>query len=142
MNLPQSLVIMLDMLYFLILFMQLYKMICSHPRPLQHTSPQCKGLDVQLTNTPQLQTRSSTLTKKLCSCAVPFVFSSHAPYQASFRSLPLGFKYIIPYIYICMYMHTYCTNELMLYQKCTVSPSVVSIRFPSCSFWALHRDIP
>ena len=43
--------------------------ICSHPRPLQHTSPQYVGLDVRLTN--MLQTRSSTLMKRLRSCAVP-----------------------------------------------------------------------
>ena len=68
--------------------------ICSHPRPLQHTSPQYVGLDVHLTNMPQLQTRSSTLTKKLRSCAVPFVFSCPAPCQASFRPLPLGLKLV------------------------------------------------
>ena len=76
-NLSQSLVIMLAMLNFFILFVQRYIIIiCSHPRPLQHTSPQYVGLDVHLTNMPQLQTRSSTLTKKLCSCAAPFVFSA------------------------------------------------------------------
>ena len=74
-NLLQALVIMLATLNFLILVMYQYIIICSHPLPLQHTSPQYVGLDVRLTNTPQLQTRSSTLTKKLRSCAVPFVFS-------------------------------------------------------------------
>ena len=74
-NLPRSLVIMLVMLNFLILFLQLcIIIICSHPHP-QHTSPRHVGLDVHLTNMPPLQTRSSTLTKKLRSCAMPFVFS-------------------------------------------------------------------
>ena len=73
------------MLNFLILFVQQHiTIICSHPRPLQHTSPQYVGLDVYLTNMPQLQTRSSTSTKKLRSSSVPFVFS--------FRPLPLGLK--------------------------------------------------
>ena len=45
-HLPQSLVIMLALLSFLILFVQHYiKVICSHPRPLQHTSPQYVGLE-------------------------------------------------------------------------------------------------
>ena len=92
-NLSQSLVIMLAMLNFFILFVQRYIIIiCSHPRPLQHTSPQYVGLDVHLTNMPQLQTRSSTLTKKLCSCAAPFVFSCQVPCQASFRPLPPGLQ--------------------------------------------------
>ena len=39
-NLPQLLVIMLAMLKFFILFLQQCIIICSHPRPLQHTSPQ------------------------------------------------------------------------------------------------------
>ena len=56
-NLPKSLVIMLDMLDFFILFVQQYIIIiCSHPRPLQHTSPQYVGLDVHLASMPQLQT--------------------------------------------------------------------------------------
>ena len=68
-NLPQSIVIMLAILNFLILLVQPYTIIlCCHPRPIQHTSPQYVGLDVHLTNMP----RSSTLTKKLRSCAVPF----------------------------------------------------------------------
>ena len=48
---------------------------------------------------------SSTLTKKLRSCAVPFVFSCQAPCQASFRPLLLGLKYMCIYIYI--YIHAY-----------------------------------
>ena len=49
-NLSQSLVIMLAMLNFFLLFVQQYIIIiCSHPRPLQHTSP-------HLTNMSQLQT--------------------------------------------------------------------------------------
>ena len=91
-NLPQSLDIILSMMNFFILFVQQYTLICSHPRPLQHTLPQYVGLDVHLTNLPQLQTRSSTLTKKLHSCAVPFVISCQAPCQARFRPLPLGLK--------------------------------------------------
>ena len=43
-NLPQSVVIMLAMLTFLILFMQQYIIICSHPHPIQHTSPQYVSL--------------------------------------------------------------------------------------------------
>ena len=40
-NLPQSLVITLALLNFLVLFVQQYIIIiCSHPRPLRHTSPQ------------------------------------------------------------------------------------------------------
>ena len=94
-NLPQSMVIMLDMLNFFILFVQQYIIIiCSHPRPLQHTSPQYVGLDVHLASMSQLQTRSSTLTKKARNCAAPFVFSEQAPCQASFRPLPLGLKSI------------------------------------------------
>ena len=46
--------------------------------------------DVHLTNMPHLP-RSST-TKKLRSCAVPFVLSCQAPCKASFRPLPLGLK--------------------------------------------------
>ena len=92
-HLPQSLVIMLAMLNFLILFVQQYiRIICSHPRPLQHTLPQYLGLDGHLTNMPQLQTSSSTLTKKLHSYAVPSVFSCQTPCQTSFRPLPLGLK--------------------------------------------------
>ena len=91
-NLPQSLVIMLAMLNVLILFMQRYIIICSHPRPLQHTSPQYVGLDVHLANMSQLQTRSSTLTKKLHNCAAPFVFSCQGLCQASFRPFPFGLK--------------------------------------------------
>ena len=86
-NLPQSLVIMLAMLNFLIFFVQqrtttIINHTCSHPPPLQHASPQYVGLDVHLANMPQLQTRSPTLTKKLRSCAVPFVISCQAPCQA------------------------------------------------------------
>ena len=91
----QSLVILLALLNFLLLFVQLCVIIiCFHPRPFQHTSPQYVRLDVHLTDVPQLQTRSSTLTKKLHSCAVPFVFSCQAPCQASFRPLPLGLKFV------------------------------------------------
>ena len=94
----QSLVILLALLNFLLLFVQLCVIIiCFHPRPFQHTSPQYVRLDVQLTDVPQLQTRSSTLTKKLHSCAVPFVFSCQAPCQASFRPVPLGFKLGLPF---------------------------------------------
>ena len=50
------------------------------------------GLDVHRTNMPQLQTCSSTLTKKLHSCAVHSVFSCQAPCQASFRPLSPGLK--------------------------------------------------
>ena len=93
-NLSQSLVITLAMLIFVILFVQQFiTIIFSHPRPLQHTSPIYAGLDVHLTNMPQLQTRSSTLTKRLHSCAVPSAFSCQTPCQASFRPLPLGLKY-------------------------------------------------
>ena len=80
------------MLNALILFMQQYVIIC-YPRPLQHcTLPQYVGLDVRLTNMPQLHTRSSTLTDKLRSCAVPCAFSCQVPCQASFRPLSLGLK--------------------------------------------------
>ena len=91
-NLSQSLLIMLALLKVLIPFVQQHIIICSHPLPLRHTSPQCVGLGVHRTNMPQLQTRSSTLTKKLRSCTVPFVFSCQAPCQARFRPSPLGFK--------------------------------------------------
>ena len=92
-NLPQSLVIMLAMLSFLIFFVQQYRrIVCSYPRPLQHTSPQYVGLDVHLANMSQLQTRSSTLTKKLHNCAAPFVFSCQGLCQASFRPFPFGLK--------------------------------------------------
>ena len=47
-NLPQSLVRMLALLNFFIHFVQQYTIKCSHPRPLQHTSPQYVGLDVRL----------------------------------------------------------------------------------------------
>ena len=87
-NLPQSLVIMLAMLNFFILFVQQYTLICSHPRPLQDTLPQYVGLDVYLTNMPQLQTRSSTLTKKLRNCAVPFVFHAMLPAKLAFVPYP------------------------------------------------------
>ena len=87
-NLPQS-PVMLAMPNFLILFVQQHVIIiCSHPRPFQHTLPKYV---VHLANVPQLQTHSST-TKKLRSWAVPFVFSCQAPCQASFRPLPLGLK--------------------------------------------------
>ena len=80
------------MLNFLLLVVHQYIIIiCSHPRPLQHTSPQYVGLDVHLTNMSQLQTRSSTM-KKLHNCAVPFVFSCQALCQASFRPFPFGLK--------------------------------------------------
>ena len=50
-------------------------MFSSSSPPTYIASIRNVGLDVRLTNTPQLQTRSSTLTKKLRSCAVHFVFS-------------------------------------------------------------------
>ena len=91
--------------------------ICSHPRPLQHTSPQSIGRDVHLAGVPQLQTRSSTLTKKPRSCAVPFVFSCQASCQASFRPLLLGLKYMCIYIYIYIhaYIHTYIITYIHTY---------------------------
>ena len=46
---------------------------------------------------PSFRPRSSRLTKKLRSCAVPFVFSCQAPCQASFRPVPLGFKLGLPF---------------------------------------------
>ena len=96
MNLPQSLVIMLARLNFLILFVQRYKpTMCSHPRLLQHTSPPYLGLDAHFTHMPQLQTCLSTLTKKRRSPTAPFVFSCQAPCQASFRPLPLGLKLFV-----------------------------------------------
>ena len=71
-NLHESPVITLAMLsFFHLLVQQDIAIMCSHPYPLQHTSPQYERLDVHLTNMPQLQTRSSTLTKKPGSCA-PF----------------------------------------------------------------------
>ena len=82
-NLPQSLVVMLAMLNLLNPFVQQYIIICSHPRPLQHTSPQYVGLDVRLTN--MLQTRSSTLMKRLRSCAVP---SAELPAKLAFVPYP------------------------------------------------------
>ena len=87
-NLPQSLVVMLAMLNFLILFVQQYIMNTSSPPSTYIASIRRSDL----TNMPQLQTRSSTLTKKLRSCAAPFVFSCQAPCQASFRPLPMGLK--------------------------------------------------
>ena len=79
-NLPQSLVIMLAMLNFLIpSVQQCIIIICSYRRPLERTSPQSVRLDVHLTNMPHLQIRWSTLTAKLRSCAVPFVFITPGP---------------------------------------------------------------
>ena len=77
------------MLNFFILFVQQCALICSHPRPLQHTLPQYTGLDVHLSNMPQLQTCSSTLTTKAAQlrCAL-CVFLR----KASFRPLPLVLK--------------------------------------------------
>ena len=87
-NLPQSLVIMLAMLNFFILFVQEYTIICSHPHLLQRRLPQDVGLGVHLTNMSRFQTHWSTLTKKLRSCAVPFVFSCQVPCQTSVRLTP------------------------------------------------------
>ena len=98
-NLPQSLVNMLVMLNFFFLFLQQYILICAHHRPLQHTLLQYVGLDVHVTNMPQLQTRWSTLTKKLRSWAVPFVFSCQAPCQASFRPLPWASSVAFIYLF-------------------------------------------
>ena len=54
-NLPLSLVIILAMLIFFILFVQQYTTIIrSHPRHFQHTSPQYVGLDVHFANMPGL----------------------------------------------------------------------------------------
>ena len=87
-NLLQSLVVMLAMLNFLILFV----IITFASTSPQQTSPQYVGLHVHLTYMPRLQTRLSTSMKKLRSCAVTFVFSCQAPCQASFRPLPLRLK--------------------------------------------------
>ena len=103
-NLPQSMIIKLGLLNFLILFERQHRIIiCSRPRPLQHTSPQYVGLTFHLTNTPQLQTRSSTLPKKLRSCAMPFVFSCQFPCHASFRPRPLGLKYTPTPLCACIF---------------------------------------
>ena len=60
-----------------------------YPRPLQQTVPQYVGLDVYLTCM-RFRPARARWCKKLCSCAAPFVFSSEAPCQASFRPLPSG----------------------------------------------------
>ena len=93
-NLPQSLVIMLAMLNFLILFVQQYIIIiCSHPRPLQHTSPQYVGLDAHYQHAPasdplvHVDEKAAQLRCALC----VFMPSSC---QASFRPLPLSLKYL------------------------------------------------
>ena len=83
-------------LNFLILFVIQYILIIrSHPRPLQHTSPQYGALDAHLTNMPQFLTRSSTFTKKLRSCGVHFAFLCQTPCQVRFRPLPLGLKFCL-----------------------------------------------
>ena len=70
-NLPQSLVIILAMLNFFIIFVQhpmsatvRTHMFSSSSPPTYIASIRRFGLDVDLTNMPQLQTCSSTLTKK------------------------------------------------------------------------------
>ena len=80
-NLPQSLVIMLVMLNFRILFVQQYIIIilCSHLHPFKHTSLQYVGLDAHLPSMPQLHTDEKT----------------EVPCQSSFRPSPGALKYFL-----------------------------------------------
>ena len=58
------------------------------PRPLQHTSPQYLGLDVHLTNMPQLQTRSPTWRKDCTAVLCPLCFHAKLPAKLAFAPYP------------------------------------------------------
>ena len=94
---PLLLLIMLAMMKFVSLFGQQYTLICSHPRPLQRIFFPYVGLDAHITCM-RFRPACSRSRKKARGCAVPSLFSSEAPCQASFRPLPSGLQVWVLYI--------------------------------------------
>ena len=85
-----------------------------YPRPLQQTVPQYVGLDVHLTCM-RFRPARARWCKKLRSCAAPFVFSSEAPCQASFRPLPSDPQVCIITFYHYTILQRYNHPRLKMY---------------------------